>query len=296
MKSGFVSIVGRPNVGKSTLINALVGEKVAITADKPQTTRNRIRGILNDAEAQIVFIDTPGLAKPRNKLGEYMAEQALQGMGGVDIILFIVNEPLSEKGGDRYIFERLASAELPKILVINKIDLIEPAAYKEIYDSYEKEGIFQEIIGISALNGDNIPPLLSAIKNKLAEGPAYFPNGLWTDMPERFLTAEIIREKALRYLDDEVPHGVAVEIESFEEKKGLVSISAVLYAEKKSHKAIIIGKDGRKLKGIGKSAREDIEALLDTKVFLKLWVKIKENWRDADFLLSSFGYSEKKER
>jgi len=299
MQSGFISIIGRPNVGKSTLLNAIIGEKVAITADKPQTTRNRIRGILSepptagvggDDGCQIVFIDTPGIARPRNKLGAYMTDQAMSTFGEVDAIVFVVDEKLGERGGDRFILERLTETKTPKILVINKIDEIPPDDYKGIYQEYEKTGVFPEIIGISALEKKNTDLLVEMLKKHIPEGPAYFPYGISTDQPERFLACEIIREKMLRYLSDEVPHGVAVEIESFSEKPNITKISAIIYAEKKSHKGIIIGKDGRKLKGIGKSAREELEALFGVRVFLELWVKVRENWRDDGRVLASLGY------
>ncbi|MDR3304608.1 MAG: GTPase Era [Clostridiales Family XIII bacterium] len=293
MKSGFVSIIGRPNVGKSTLLNAILGEKIAITADKPQTTRNRIRGIYSEPEpdaCQLVFIDTPGIARPRNKLGAYMTDQAMSTFGEVDIILFVVDEKLGDRGGDNFIAGRLSGTDTPKILVINKMDTMTPDEYKSIFDEYERTGVFAEIFGISALKGDNVPLLVETLKGYAEDGPAYFPAGMVTDMPERFLAGEIIREKMLHYLRDEVPHGVAVELESYEEKPNLTKISAVIYTEKKSHKGIIIGKDGHTLKGIGKSARTEIEALLGVRVFLELWVKVKENWRDSDRLLSSLGY------
>lgn len=293
MKSGFISITGRPNVGKSTLLNAILGEKIAITTDKPQTTRNRIRGIYTDKEAQMVFLDTPGIHKPRTKLGEYMTEQAFSTFGDVDVILFLVDDVPSAGPGDRYITERLKEVDLPRILVVNKMDRLEPDQYLDIFRAYQRIGIFDEIFGISALKHRNIDDLLAAVKNRLPEGPAYFPDDMVTDHPERFLVSEIIREKILLYLKEEVPHGVAVEIEQYQEEERLTRISAVIYCEKKSHKAILIGKGGRKLKGIGKSARQEIEGLLGTKVFLKLWVKVREHWRDSDFMLSNFGYRDK---
>jgi GTP-binding protein Era len=293
MKSGFVSIVGRPNVGKSTLLNSIIGEKIAITADKPQTTRNRIRGIYSAEELQIVFIDTPGITRARNKLGEYMAEAALGAFADVDLILFIVCDRPGEKGGDRFILERLREIDGPKIAVVNKTDTMSPEEFREIYEEYERSGVFAEVVGVSALTGYGVDRLMESVGGFIGEGPAYFPGGMITDRPERFLAAEIIREKALRYLSDEIPHGVAVEIESFEEKPSITRISAVLYTERKSHKAIIIGKDGRKLKGIGKAAREDMEALLGCRVYLSLWVKVREKWRDSDAILASLGYGGK---
>ena len=292
MKSGFISIIGRPNVGKSTLLNAILGEKVAITTDKPQTTRNIIRGIYTDDDAQLVFIDTPGIHRPRTKLGSYMTDTALRTLEEVDLILFIVDNSLSAGPGDKYIMELLTQVETPVYLLINKIDLIEPDQYKALFEEYEKSGIFKEIIGISALENKNVDTLVEKLKDSVEEGPMYFPADMVTDHPERFLVGEIIREKLLKYLEDEIPHGIAIEIEAYEEKPTITNISAVIYCEKKSHKGMIIGKEGRKLKGVGKSAREDMEALLGTKVFLQLWVKVKENWRDSDTALSGFGYKE----
>ncbi|MDR1815251.1 MAG: GTPase Era [Clostridiales Family XIII bacterium] len=290
MKSGFVSIIGRPNVGKSTLLNAIIGEKVAITADKPQTTRNRIRGIYNEADTQIVFIDTPGIARPRNRLGAYMTDQALTTFDEVDIILFVVDEKLGTRGGDQFILERLRETQTPKILAINKMDQMGPDLYRDIFEEYEQAGVFTEILGVSALKGDNVPLLIETLKKYVTDGPAYFPEGVFTDLPERFLAGEIIREKMLHYLRDEVPHGVAVEIEAFAEKPNMTEISAVIYTEKKTHKGIIIGKEGHTLKGIGKSARLELEALLGARVHLSLWVKIKENWRDNGRMLGALGY------
>lgn len=292
MKSGFVGIIGRPNVGKSTLLNALLGEKVAITADKPQTTRNTIRGIYTDEDCQLVFLDTPGIHKPRTKLGLFMTDSALRTLEDVDAILFMLDGSGEGGPGDRYILEQISKVETPAILVINKTDLIDPETYKGIYESYEASGRFTAILGVSALKGQNTGTLLSMLKDLMAEGPQYFPGDMVTDHPERFLASEIIREKLLHYLEEEIPHGVAVEIESFKEDGALTRIGAVIYCEKKSHKGIIIGKNGRKLKGVGKSAREELESLLGTKVYLELWVKVKENWRDSDAALSSFGYKE----
>jgi GTPase len=292
LKSGFISIIGRPNVGKSTLLNAILGEKVAITTDKPQTTRNIIRGIYTDNDAQLVFIDTPGIHRPRTKLGSYMTDTAVRTLEEVDLILFIVDDSLIAGPGDKYIMDLLTQVKTPAYLLINKIDLIEPAQYKTLFEEYEKLGLFKEIIGISALENKNVDTLVGKLKDSVEEGPMYFPADQVTDHPERFLVGEIIREKLLKYLEDEIPHGVAVEIEAYEEKPNITNISAVIYCEKKSHKGMIIGKEGRKLKGVGKSAREDMEALLGTKVFLQLWVKVKENWRDSDTALSGFGYKE----
>lgn len=293
MKSGFISIIGRPNVGKSTLLNAILGEKIAIATDKPQTTRNTIRGIYTTDEMQLVFIDTPGIHKPRTKLGTFMTESATNTFNEVDAILFLVDDSINAGPGDKYIVEMLKEVKTKKYLVINKIDKLGPIKYKEIFDEYDELGIFDGIFGISARENKNVDEIITKLEEIMPEGPQYFPADMVTDHPERFIVSEILREKVLLYLNDEVPHGVAIEIESFEEEPNITRIGAVIYCEKKSHKGIIIGKGGRKLKGIGKSAREEMEALLGTKVFLQLWVKIKENWRDSDFALSNFGYKDK---
>jgi GTP-binding protein Era len=290
MKSGFIGIIGRPNVGKSTLLNAILGEKIAIISDKPQTTRNTIRGIYTDETHQMIFIDTPGIHKPKNKLGQYMTDMALNTFKEVEVLIFIVDSSLSAGPGDKYILELLSAIKTPKILVINKIDIIGPDEYKRIYDEYSNTEVFEEIFGIAAINGKNVNLLINKIKGMMPEGPMYFPEDMITDHPERFIITEIIREKILHYLDEEVPHGVAVDIESYSEEAKVTKIGVVIYCEKQSHKGIIIGKEGKKLKGIGKSARLEMEALLGTKVFLEIWVKVKENWRDSDFALGGFGY------
>ena len=292
MRSGFIGIVGRPNVGKSTLMNAILGEKIAITTDKPQTTRNTIRGIYNTDDLQMIFIDTPGIHKPRNKLGKYMTDAATGTFKEVDAILFIVDDALSKGPGDKYILELLKEAETPKILVINKIDRMGPDEFVGIYKEYEELGLFEEIQGTAAIDGTGIQKVIDAAARFMPEGPMFFPEDMVTEDPLRFIVSEIIREKILLYLQDEVPHGVAVEIEQYVEEEDLARISAVIYCERKSHKGMIIGKNGRKLKGIGKSAREEIEALTGTKVFLQTWVKVKENWRDSDIALSNFGYTD----
>ncbi|SCJ92146.1 Bex protein [uncultured Eubacterium sp.] len=299
MKSGFIGIIGRPNVGKSTLLNSILGEKIAITTDKPQTTRNSIRGIYTrfdqdgDADGvQMVFIDTPGIHKARNKLGAAMTDMALSTFKEVDVILFLVDGSIKKGPGDKYIVDLIKDLDTPKILVINKIDTMGPEEYKEIFDEYHELGVFDGIFGTSALEGKNVPALLDKIEEYMEEGPMFFPEDMVTDHPERFIVSEIIREKVLNYLEEEVPHGVAIEIESYKEEPNITRIGAVIYCEKKSHKGIIIGKQGKKLKGIGKAARLEIEALLGTKVYIELWVKVKENWRDSDFALSNFGYKE----
>ncbi len=295
MKSGFVGIVGRPNVGKSTLLNSILGEKIAITSAKPQTTRNAVRGIYTRMEGgepvcQLVFIDTPGIHKPKNKLGSYMTDTAVGTLKEVDAVLFLVDGPFEEGGGDAFISEKLKALKTPRILVINKIDKIVPQVFEEIYKTYEAMGIFDAIIGTSALEGKNVDVLLDKLCSLAKEGPMFFPPDMITDHPERFLVSEIIREKTLLYLDEEVPHGVAVEIERYEEGETLTRIYAAIYCEKQSHKGIIIGKGGRKLKGIGKAAREEIESLIGTKVYLELFVKVKERWRDSAIAISNFGY------
>jgi GTP-binding protein Era len=298
MKSGFIGIIGRPNVGKSTLLNSITGEKIAIATEKPQTTRNRIRGVytaLSEGDAagvQMIFIDTPGIHRPRNKLGSYMTRVAEDTLREVDAVLFVVDRAPSADGGDTYISELLEGIDTPRIAVINKIDAMPPDAFKAVYDAYARRESFHAVLGVSALTGKNVPRLIDVLKALLKDGPMFFPADAVTDRPERFIACELIREKLLLYLDDEIPHGVAVEIESYEELRGLTRIGAVIYCEKKSHKGLIIGKEGRKLKGVGKSARADIEALLGTKVFLRLWVKVRENWRDSDFALHSLGYGD----
>ena len=301
MKTGFIGIVGRPNVGKSTLLNSILGEKIAITTDKPQTTRNTIRGIYTRTEkkaedfgqgVQMVFIDTPGIHKPHSKLGSFMTDSAVNTFKEVDVVLFLVDSDMGKGPGDKYILDMLKAVRTPKILVINKIDTMEPEYFRRIYDEYSEIGVFDDIFGTSALENLNVDKLLVRIEDFLQEGPMFFPEDMVTDHPERFIVSEIIREKLLMYLNDEVPHGVAVEIESYKEEPEVTRIGAVIYCERKSHKGIIIGKQGKKLKGVGKAARIEIEALLGTKVFLELWVKVKENWRDSELALSNFGYTD----
>ena len=299
MRSGFIGIVGRPNVGKSTLLNAILGEKIAITTAKPQTTRNTIRGIytrLAEEEGgddlQMVFIDTPGIHKPRNKLGEFMTDAAIGTFREVDVIIFIVDSAPDKGPGDRYILDLLKEISTPKLLVINKIDRMMPDEFEAIYREYDAMDMFEGVYGISALEGTHVEELVERAASFMEEGPMYFPEDQVSEDPVRFIAAEIIREKILLYMEDEIPHGVAVEIEEFTEEDRLTRIGAVIYCERKSHKGMIIGKGGRKLKGIGKSAREELEALLGTRVFLQTWVKVKENWRDSRAALSNFGYRE----
>ncbi|MEW9078993.1 GTPase Era [Terrisporobacter glycolicus] len=294
-KSGFVSIVGRPNVGKSTLMNNVIGEKIAIMSDKPQTTRNTIQAVYTNEDCQIVFLDTPGIHKPKTKLGEFMVSQATDAFKNVDVVLFVVDESKKIGPGDKKIMEDLRNIKTPVVLVINKMDLIEEADLFNLMKLYNEEGIFKEIVPVSALKGRNVKELLKVIEGYLEEGPKYFPDYMITDQPERVLVSELIREKVLHFVHDEVPHGVAVEIErmKFREDKNIIDISAVICCERSSHKGIIIGKNGRKLKGIGKSSREDMELLLGAKVNLQLWVKVKENWRNSQNYISDFGYNDK---
>lgn len=291
-KSGFVTIIGRPNVGKSTLLNRIIGEKMAIISNKPQTTRNKIQCIYNEDNAQIVFIDTPGIHKPKNKLGEYMVSVSNEALDEVDVILFLVDESTHIGHGDEYILEQIKDIKTPKILCINKIDKLKGEQVQTIINNYESLNIFDQIVPISAQDGIGLVGLMDHIKKIIPEGPKYFPDDMITDQPERFIVSEIIREKTLQYLEEEVPHGVAVGIESMRkrEDKDIIDINAVIYCERNSHKGIIIGKGGRKLKGIGKSAREDIERLLGSKVYLEIWVKVEKNWRDKERVIKYFGY------
>lgn len=291
-KSGFVTIIGRTNVGKSTLMNNIIGQKIAITSNKPQTTRNRIQTVYTTQKGQVVFIDTPGIHKAKNKLGEYMVGVAERTLNEVDLILWLV-EPNAYIGeGDQYILDKLEKTKTPVILVINKVDTIVKEELLLIIDKFKELHKFVEIVPISALKGDNVDNLIEAIFNYLSDGPMYYDEDTITDQPERQIVAELIREKALRSLGQEVPHGIAVTIEQMKERKNkeIIDIDATIICEKDSHKGIIIGKNGSKLKQIGTMAREEIENLLDIQVNLKLWVKVKKDWRDSDFLLKNYGY------
>lgn len=294
-KSGFVTLIGRPNVGKSTLMNRLIGQKIAITSNKPQTTRNRIQTVYTCKEGQIIFLDTPGIHKAKNKLGEYMVAVAERTLREVDVILWLVEPTTFIGAGERHIAEQLKNIDTPVILVINKIDTVSKADILTFIDTYKDILDFKEIIPVSALKGENTDDLLSSIFNYLDEGPCYYDEDTITDQPERQIVAELIREKALRNLSDEVPHGVAVAIDSMKERSSgnIIDIDATIVCERSSHKGIIIGKQGSMLKKIGTDARHDIEALLDCKVNLKLWVKVKKDWRDSDFLIKNFGYDKK---
>ena len=294
-KSGFVSIIGRPNVGKSTLMNCLIGEKIAIMSNKPQTTRNRIQTILTTEQFQAIFIDTPGIHTPKNKLGEYMVKAAITTLNEVDAIFYLV-EPEPHIGiGDKEIIERLKTIDTPVFLCINKVDSVSREEVLKTIDFYRNAYEFAEIIPISAYEGTNVKAILDCLPQYLPEGPRFFPEDMITDQPERQIVAEIIREKALHLLDKEIPHGIAVEIETMTKRKGtdIVDIEATIVCERESHKRIIIGKNGQMIKEIGSKARFDIERLLGSKVYLTLWVKIKKNWRDSDFLIKNYGYNKR---
>lgn len=296
-KSGFVTLIGRPNVGKSTLMNQLIGQKIAITSDKPQTTRNRIQTVYTDERGQIIFLDTPGIHKAKNKLGEFMVNIAERTMSEVDLVLWLVEPSTFIGAGEQHIAEQLKKVKTPIILVINKIDTVKKdeilkfiAAYKDILN-------FAEIIPVSALKGENTKVLMEVLYKYMPEGPMYYDEDTVTDQPERQIVAELVREKALKLLDDEIPHGIAVSIERMKERPGgsanggMIDIDATIVCERDSHKGIIIGKGGSKLKLIGTQARREIENLLDCKVNLQLWVKVKKDWRDSDFLMKNFGYN-----
>lgn len=295
MKSGFVTLIGRPNVGKSTLMNKIIGQKIAITSNKPQTTRNRIQTVYTDKRGQIVFLDTPGIHKAKNKLGDYMVNVAEKTLKEVDVILWLV-EPSSFIGaGERHILERLKRVKTPVFLIINKVDTIDRDEVFKFIDVYRKEYDFTEIIPASAMKGNNVDTIVDMIYKYLPYGPAYYDEDTVTDQPVRQIAAELIREKALKCLDDEIPHGIAVSIDrmNYREDGSIVDIDATIICERDSHKGIIIGKGGAMLKKIGSAARYEIERLVETKVNLKLWVKVKKEWRDSDFLLKNFGYDKK---
>lgn len=293
-KSGFVTIIGRPNVGKSTLLNGVIGEKIAIMSDKPQTTRHKITAMYNDDESQIIFVDTPGIHKPKNKLGDFMVNSAIGAIKDVDVVVLMVDHSLKIGPGDQYLIDLVQESKTKVILAINKTDLIKPEEFKEIYETYMAYDFVEEVIGLSAINAKGVQDLIEAIKHRLPDGPPFYPVDTMTDQTERTIVSEIIREKLLRYLDEEVPHGVAVEIQSFKQRKDkeIIDIEANIICEKQSHKGIIIGKNGRKLKGIGKSSRTEIELFLNSKVNLQLWVKVREGWRDNSGLLKNLGYKE----
>jgi GTP-binding protein Era len=293
-KSGFVAIVGRPNVGKSTFLNRVIGQKIAIMSDKPQTTRNKIQGVYTTDDAQIIFIDTPGVHKPKHKLGDFMMKVALNALREVDLILFMVNVEEGFGRGDAFIIERLKEVNTPVFLVMNKIDKVHPDDLLPLIDQYKNLYPFAEIVPISALQGNNVENLVEQIKKYLPEGPQYYPPDQITDHPEQFIIAELIREKALHLTREEVPHSIAVVVERIErrEDSDTVYVGAVIIVERDSQKGIIIGKQGRMLKEIGQRARMDIEALLGSKVFLELWVKVQKDWRNRLAQLRDFGFRE----
>lgn len=293
-KSGFISIIGRPNVGKSTFLNRVVGQKIAIMSDKPQTTRNKVQGVVTTDNSQLVFIDTPGIHKPKHKLGDFMVKSARNTLKEVDVIMFMVNanEPIG--GGDRFIIDLLQNTETPVFLVINKIDLVHPDDLLTTITSYTEEYDFAEVVPLSALNGNNVERLMETLTNYLPEGPKYYPDDQVTDHPERFIISEFIREKALHLTREEIPHSIAVVIEKIErdESRGLVDVAATIIVDRDSQKGIVIGKKGALLKEIGTKARHDIEMLLGSKVYLELWVKVQKDWRNKPGQLREFGFRE----
>ena len=289
-KSGFITVIGRPNVGKSTLINCIMGEKISIISNKPQTTRNKITAVHTTENSQMIFIDTPGIHKPKNKLGEYMMQAVNSTLNEVDVVLLLIDASDFKESED--LIPSLEGLTSPVILVINKVDTIKKEELLSIIFKYKELYPFKEVVPVAAINGKNVDSLLEVISNYLEEGPKYFPDDMITDQPERQLMSEIIREKALKFLDKEIPHGIAVGIEQIKkrEDKDIIDVSAIIYCEKKSHKAIIIGKEGQMLKRIGTLARQDIERLLGSKIYLEIWIKVKANWRESEFLLKNFGY------
>ncbi|MDM5464218.1 MULTISPECIES: GTPase Era [Bacillus cereus group] len=292
-KSGFVSIIGRPNVGKSTFLNRIIGQKIAIMSDKPQTTRNKIQGVYTENDSQVVFIDTPGIHKPKHKLGDFMVKMAQTTLKEVDIVLFMVNATEGYGRGEEFIIEKLQETKQPVFLVINKIDQVHPEQLLELIDQYRKLYEFSEIVPISALDGNNVEALIGAIKKYLPEGPQYYPDNQVTDHPERFIISELIREKVLHLTREEVPHSVAVVIDAIQKREGgAVYINATIVVERASQKGIIIGKQGKMLKEVGKRARFDIEALLGSKVFLEVWVKVQKDWRNKMSQLRDLGFRE----
>ncbi|TYR82371.1 GTPase Era [Priestia megaterium] len=292
-KSGFVSIIGRPNVGKSTFLNRVIGQKIAIMSDKPQTTRNKIQGVYTEESAQIIFIDTPGIHKPKHKLGDFMMKVAQNTLKEVDLVLFMINAVEGLGRGDEFIIERLKDTNTPVFLVINKIDEIHPDELLSIITTYKDLYPFAEIVPISALQGNNVERLLDQIKQRLPEGPQYYPADQVTDHPERFIITELIREKVLHLTREEIPHSIAVVMDSMQRRdNGAVYVGATIIVERDSQKGIVIGKQGKMLKEVGQKARTDIEALLGSKVFLELWVKVQKDWRNRASHLRDFGFRE----
>ncbi len=293
--SGFAALIGRPNVGKSTLMNRLIGQKIAITSDKPQTTRNRIQTVYTDEKAQVIFLDTPGIHKAKNKLGEYMVSVAERTLAEVDVILWLVEPTAYIGAGEQHILTRLRAVKTPVILVINKVDTVRREEILRFIDVYRKELNFSDIVPVSALQGTNTDELLAVIRKYLPEGPRYYDEDTVTDQPMRQIAAELIREKALKCLNEEIPPGIAVLIDSMKEREnGMYDIQATLVCERESHKGIIIGKQGGMLKKIGSAARFEIEALMGCRVNLKLWVKVRREWRDNELYLKNYGYQDEK--
>lgn len=293
-RSGFVTIIGRPNVGKSTLLNKLAGEKIAITSNKPQTTRNTIRTVVTNKDYQMIFIDTPGIHKPKTKLGEYMVDVATESVKEVDVVLFLVEATEESAGaGDSYIIEQLKTVRTPVVLIINKVDRVKKETILALIQHFSGLMDFKGIIPISALEGEGIDIVLDEVSKLLPEGPQYFPEDMLTDQPEKVIVAEMIREKLLNLLQDEIPHGTGVEVMTFKERpgRGIIDIQATIYCEKDSHKGIIIGKQGAMLKKIGSMARGDVEKFLGAKVYLELWVKVKADWRNSNAMLKTLGYT-----
>ena len=290
-KSGFVTLIGRPNVGKSTLMNYLIGQKIAITSNKPQTTRNRIQTVLSTEEGQIVFLDTPGIHKAKNKLGEYMVNVAERTLNEVDVVLWLVEPSTFIGAGEKHIVSQLAKVKTPVILVINKVDMVKKEEVLTFIDAYRKIYDFAAIVPVSARSGENTDELIKVIFQFLPYGPQFYDEDTITDQPERQIVAELIREKALHCLSDEIPHGIAVAIDRMKRRGKLMDIDATIICERDSHKGIIIGKQGAMLKKIGSTARFEIEKLLECKVNPQLWVRVKKDWRDSDFLIKNFGYT-----
>ncbi|WP_445490356.1 GTPase Era [Niallia sp. 03133] len=292
-KSGFISIIGRPNVGKSTFLNRVIGQKIAIMSDKPQTTRNKVQGVLTTDDSQLIFIDTPGIHKPKHRLGDFMMKVAQNTLKEVDLILFMVNAEEGFGRGEEFILEKFQNIKTPIFLVVNKIDAIHPDKLLTVIDSYKEKYPFKEIVPISALEGNNVEKLLEQIKSYMPEGPQFYPADQVTDHPERFIVSELIREKALHLTREEIPHSLAVVIDKMEKKQNdIVHVMATIVVERDSQKGIVIGKQGSMLKEVGKRARIDIENLLGTKVFLELWVKVQKDWRNKMTQLRDFGFRE----
>ena len=291
-KSGFITVIGRPNVGKSTLLNRIIGEKISIISDKPQTTRNKIQLVYTEDDAQIVFLDTPGIQMPKNKLGEYMLKISKSTLEEVDVVTFMVDDSMKIGSMDSMIIEDIKKISTPIVLLINKIDQLDQGQILELIDKYNNMNLFKEIIPISAMDGSNVDRYIEVLKKMIPEGPQYFPDDMITDQPERFIIAEMIREKALINLEEEIPHGIYVSVEEVKQRKNkdIIDVVANIYCERESHKGIVIGKGGSMLKEIGQTARADIESLMGSKINLQLWVKVEKNWREKDNKVKYFGY------